>query len=470
MIKLDFDNRTYWQFCLGNQFQAAQTFWDEEGIKFLYVQDHGESKSELMKRWLTSEKDYMVPGSGSFSSEWGNQCIARRLQVKDDLRMEEIRSKRQGQAKKTKHSDPANDAAAKRREEMAGAAEKRAKNGQHDGTDHKKSKEYLEWKDFIIAAWPNENDDATSAAAQEDGADEEQPHAAEEEKKVSAMNSFSSFILTTTYTTIFSLFQLKADAAADTGTDANAGDTDATGNTFVNVSKRVHDIENRSAAKTNSGTAKTDKNSNAAKSVPPQVVPDDDDEESDGKETFVFGSKKNVEDHRSKVLLTLPESLQFAFGKENLNLLGLALSAMTADEQVYHMNKCIECGLWQGDESEPPSGVVRGLWKGEVSKPPSSPAIRRTRMNDPKTKDMEDMLTFSREQRINKEEDARRRRKEVISKKRAKNASNEVKENLAGEKEAKEKLGRTRSETRFEEELRTKAGEKNNRTVVEELD
>ena len=187
-------------------------------------------------------------------------------------------------------------------------------------------------------------------------------------------------------------------------------------------------------------------------------------QESHGNNTFVFGSKENVDAHRLKVVQTLPESLQMAFNKKDNSLLGLALSFMTEGDQALHMNKCIECGLWEGLEFEPPSGVVRELWKGNmVSKPPSSPSIKRTRMNDPKTKDMEDMLNSSRSQRINKDNDRKKNRNDIINKKRAKNTPNEVKKN-AGEEE----LGRTRSKTRFEEELRMKAGEKNNR--VEELD
>lgn len=196
MIKLDFGNRTYWQFCPGDQFEAAQTFWvEEEGIKMLYQENRDqESISALKQRLLTTEKDYMVPGGDSFSSGWRKQCMARKLQVEDDVRMEK---RRQGQAKKTKHTDHANAAAAKRREEMAGAAEKRANNGQHNGTDHNKSEEYLKWKDFIFTVW---HADATSAAAQEDGVEEEQPHPVEEEEKkeVSASEFVFSFIPTTT--------------------------------------------------------------------------------------------------------------------------------------------------------------------------------------------------------------------------------------------------------------------------------
>ena len=143
IIGFELGNKKYFQFC-GNseQFQAASDFWEQEGVTYRYATgEYGESKLELTQRYCTEENDYMVPGGGSFSSQWRRQCIAWKLKVENDARSKPATA-------------PADAAAAKR----AAAAEKRARDALPE--------EDQRWLSFILECFGSKIDDTVNPTDQ----------------------------------------------------------------------------------------------------------------------------------------------------------------------------------------------------------------------------------------------------------------------------------------------------------------
>lgn len=135
----------YYQWCPDDLITEARSFWtDHVHAKVLHAQ--GDSKESFLATQSISDEAF-VPG-GDFSQTWGEQYFVREEQYEELLLKQSMdqsrkqRSKQMADEKGREEQDgrtPAEAAKAKRREDLACAAEKRATGNMHEGSENEQA-------------------------------------------------------------------------------------------------------------------------------------------------------------------------------------------------------------------------------------------------------------------------------------------------------------------------------------------